>query len=588
MATTPEPRALTAALSSPAFVTRAGGGALHAADRHVDRWAPEVGAPGANRIRPLRNLGFVDRLVSPWIESAQRSESLRMFTSYASNGLAERPASNVSWVFPRPWYQDELDWMAAARHVNVQSVTAEAPAPTLLTTRGTFVAPQAQSARLALPTSLHEYVAPSLSIARPEVSAGIDAYSPLVSMAAAHAARVMTSAVAPLVAAQNRQTGALSPNLRAVLTTMLERSARTPVAPEPTRISGLAPELVTPPAPRPVDEESSSDAMQVAERYAEQRARIVELQRVARIATEREHATRAAETIQQRATETAARREEARPQVDAERARIEERIAQRLADRTRQAEVQRLHETAREAAARDARAAASAPAPVTEAAAPAPSRVAAELATAVAALPPDLASMVSSTINQRPERAAQAIAELGEALRAVELLARTSATGGSIESSRGPRLVMPAGLGGLVSTVERTTSGTGVAQPMAATLGAPTREARVPSLTWLTPGRAPAATAAPAPTSALGAAMHATPAALHHVAWSDRWLARFAGAQSQSLDVFSAGSGMEPRTLALAGAAPASIFVAPSEEAPASTTSASSAPAPRTDVVRFD
>src|SRR3954466_16407007 len=170
MSTTTEPRALSAALSSPAFVTKGAGAAMHTADRHVDRWAPEVGSGSGNRLRPLRNLGFVDRLVSPWIESAQRSASMRMFSQYISTGAAEAPASQVSWVFPRPWYQDELDWMAAARHVNVQSSVAEAPAPNMLTTRGTYVAPQAAASQLALPTSLHEYVALSLSLARPQVA----------------------------------------------------------------------------------------------------------------------------------------------------------------------------------------------------------------------------------------------------------------------------------------------------------------------------------------------------------------------------------------------------------------------------------
>src|SRR4051794_8485646 len=118
---TSEPSALTAALSSPAFVTKGAGLAMHAANRHVSRWAPEVGEPGANRLRPLRNLGFVDRLVSPWLESAQRSASMRMFSQYLNNGVGERQTNSVSWVFPRPWYQDELDWMAAARTVGQQS-----------------------------------------------------------------------------------------------------------------------------------------------------------------------------------------------------------------------------------------------------------------------------------------------------------------------------------------------------------------------------------------------------------------------------------------------------------------------------------
>src|SRR5687768_3887399 len=164
---TTEPRALTAALSSPAFVTRGGSLAMHVADRHVERWAPES---GANRMPSLRNLGFVDRLVSPWIESAQRSASLRMFSQYMTKGVGERAtaASNsVSWVFPRPWYQDELDWMAAARQVGGETMVDVSQAPTMLTTRGTYVAPMQRA--MALPSSLYEYVAPSLSVARPDV-----------------------------------------------------------------------------------------------------------------------------------------------------------------------------------------------------------------------------------------------------------------------------------------------------------------------------------------------------------------------------------------------------------------------------------
>src|SRR5690242_20362319 len=87
MANETEPRALSAALAAPAFVTRAHGVALHAANRHVERWAPEA---GANRVRSMRSLGFVDRLVAPWMETAQRSASLRLLNQYAHTGLGER------------------------------------------------------------------------------------------------------------------------------------------------------------------------------------------------------------------------------------------------------------------------------------------------------------------------------------------------------------------------------------------------------------------------------------------------------------------------------------------------------------------
>src|SRR4051812_42253996 len=123
-----EPRALSAALAAPAFVTRGVGTAMHTANRHVERWAPET---NAGRVRSLHSLGFVDRLVAPWMETAQRSASLQLLNGYASNGMAEGAQRRVSWVFPRPWFQDELDWMAAARQVNTQAAQHRV-APTLL------------------------------------------------------------------------------------------------------------------------------------------------------------------------------------------------------------------------------------------------------------------------------------------------------------------------------------------------------------------------------------------------------------------------------------------------------------------------
>ena len=606
--TTSEPRALAAALSAPAFVTRGGGLATRVANRHVERWAPEA---GASRMRPLRNLGFVDRLISPWLESAQRSPSLRMFDEYTSGGVSERATNQVSWLFPRPWYQDELDWMAAARHVGTQTAAEQASAPNMLTTRGTYVAPAHAHAQLALPTALHEYVAPSLSVARPRVEATADAYSPLVPFAATQAAHVMARAVAPLGAGNAVR---MSPGLRSVLATMLERATHAPAESAPTRTSLAAPELVTPPAPRadaagPGDTETTP-AMQIADRYAEQHAQLAELQRLARAAAERELAARvtaererqaaqAARTepategqlrelraaqeravaqrqaaLQERLGEAAMTRAAERDQAQtaerdaaaaAERARLEERIAQKLAA-ARQHEAQhRLHEQSRDAAARDARTAAAAPsaegmpARADQPAQPrAESHVAGEIAAAVAALPPELSALVTASIGERPERAAQAIAELGEALRSVELIARTTAAGGSLEPIRGPRLVMPAGLGGLVATVERTASEPAHAALPGARGGVPV-VARRPVLPLL---RAPAA-----PASALAAASSSTPAALQHVAWSDRWLARFAGAQPQALAALSASvAAPDGRLQMLASSSPANVFVAAAED----------------------
>src|SRR5262249_61477347 len=99
MANGTEPRALGAALAAPAFVTRGYSVAMHAANRHVERWAPEA---EAGRVRSMRSLGFVDRLVAPWMETPQRSASLRLFCPDARTGMSRRKASAGSWGFPRP------------------------------------------------------------------------------------------------------------------------------------------------------------------------------------------------------------------------------------------------------------------------------------------------------------------------------------------------------------------------------------------------------------------------------------------------------------------------------------------------------
>jgi hypothetical protein len=503
MAETPEPRALSAALASPAFVTRGGQLAMHVANRHVERWAPEA---GAGRVRPLRSLGFVDRLVAPWLDIAQRSASLRTVSQYVSAGSGERPASTVSWLLPRPWFQDELNWMAAARM----------PQTGMLTTRGTFVPTRAAEA--GLPAALYEYIAPSL--ARTDTAATADVYSPLVSHTAAQAAAVMSRALAPLA-----PTRALGPGMRAVLAAQLGRSAHA-VAVGPTRSSLVAPELVTPPHPQ---------ALEVADRFANQSARLAELRRAARVVAEREARTPVAMRSEPASTSDVASERAARPDW------FDERVAHGVEDR--------LHASARDAAARDAR---SPGAPKMPERAPRAeemvAKVPAEIVAALAALPAELQSVVAAGIGARPDRAAQAISELGEALRTIELIARTTAAGGTFEATRGPRLMMPAGLGGLVATLDRT------AEPVAPA------SSRVPAL----PMPAPRVRALGA-LGALGAVALAAPAALGHVAWADRWLARFAGAKSRSLDVLAASASAARRLAALASAAPGAVFVAHAE-----------------------
>jgi hypothetical protein len=594
-----EPRALGAALSAPAFVTRGQGVAMHVANRHVERWAPEA---NAGRVRSMRSLGFVDRLVAPWVETAQRSASLRLFSQYNRAGASEREAAAVSWVFPRPWYQDELDWMAAARQVKAQAAPRQA-SPTLLTTRGTYVAPP-----VAMPAALYEYVAPSLSLAasQPAPIPGIgfggealsrgEAYSPLISLAAVQAADLMSRTVAPLAMQRGpaATATAMTPGLRSVLTSILERAAAPRAELPPTRLAMSAPELVTPPSPRARElpgtggEPTAAPAFatQVAEQYAEQRTRIAELQRIAQKSAQRELAARAEAELRQRASviraPDAQRQAETQGADAAERARIEERIAQRLAER---AGAQRLHEQARAEAAAHVRTPIEPERRPEPAATPAVEhRAPAEVTAAIAGLPPELAAILAPAVTQRPDRVMQVIGQLSDTLRTVELLARSSAAGAAFEATRGPRLVMPAGLGGLVNAVDRAqviadhpallggqrplaplpqfVEPPSIQPPGPLASHRPARDARVPALPWLSAAPRPQAIA---PATALGATAMASPAALSHVAWADRWLARFAGAAPQSLDMISAAAAAAPATrmAALANAAPGAVFVAP-------------------------
>jgi hypothetical protein len=250
---------------------------------------------------------------------------------------------------------------------------------------------------------------------------------------------------------------------------------------------------------------------------------------------------------------------------------------------------QRLHESARESAARDARAAVLADSQATQVATSTPSAMPSttparalppELAHAMAALSPALASTVAASLAREPERAVQTIGELNDALRTAELIARTTASGGSFESVRGPRLMMPAGLGGLVATVEQSAPSSSSRAPRASapmtltTAMSPARapmtpgmtatsyaHVRVPTTAWSAPQPAFVGSTGSTTPVALAAAEASRPAALQHVAWADRWLARFAGARTESLDVLTASS--SPMTTSLAHAAPEAVFVAP-------------------------
>ena len=139
MATT-EPRALSAALAAPAFVTQdeRPGAARGQSSRRA------VGARGGRESRPP---AAQPRLRRPARRAVDRGRAALGVAADVQpvrlHGTPERQTNNVSWVFPRPWYQDELDWMAAARQAGTQAMVAPdaAAMPSMLTTRGTYVAP---------------------------------------------------------------------------------------------------------------------------------------------------------------------------------------------------------------------------------------------------------------------------------------------------------------------------------------------------------------------------------------------------------------------------------------------------------------
>ena len=130
----------------------------------------------------------------------------------------------------------------------------------------------------------------------------------------------------------------------------------------------------------------------------------------------------------------------------------------------------------------------------------------------------------SSRATSRSARSArsQAIGELGEALRAVELLARTAATGGTFESSRGPRArdARRARWPGRRRSIAHARDRASRASARPSAIGS-AGLAMPHAVRWHVACSHPTALAATAATQ---------PAALGHVAWADRWLARFAGA----------------------------------------------------------
>ncbi|HUH02720.1 MAG TPA: hypothetical protein VML75_12060 [Kofleriaceae bacterium] len=491
-------RAIDAALAAPApFSSRAMSMTQRSSSRVVDRWAPEDGAH--RRSRGLGSLAFADRLLTSYVQSSGGEGPELSFRTPSLAPRMFRTPPMTSWLFPVPWYQDELAWVEAARQTQLSQAgqwggdqwggdqwtspaarTASVPAAELLARSAPalaslpFVAPTLRASHaagaavpsFAGPTGIRVTTgaAPTGAPVRGVIvgqnhrrashaAAPLRAWSPLVSFRAAQAAEVMASALANTPDAEAASEG----GLRSLPSPIMELIAPRDLADagQPTRSGGSTQALPAPQSGTPQPRLATASSRSVA---AQQRI---------------------------------------------------------------------------ETALRQVAAAAAPPASVASPGPPAPpmqpTSVQALLAAAAAAPVPGIAP------------------------------------------AGGPRVAMPAGLGGFVVGTQAANV---VARPLAAAMpqatGAlPPTSARptVDGQAATMPRGAALAPRAIYASSALEAIGESRPAALDHVAWSDRWLARFAGAspiQLASLALASETAGPLSFT-ELVAAAPMPVFLSPAE-----------------------
>lgn len=485
-----EPRGIAAAMSQPVFTPKMGQSALGAADRATRRWAPE--SP-EDQPRAMRSLSFVDRMVAPWVTASQRSAGLRMFSQYNSSEMPERAITGVSWVFPRPWYQDELDWIAASR-------ANQAGHDMIFTTRGTY-AQAADRRRETMSPQMLEYVAPSFA---PSSSEAASAYSPLVSHSSYSAASVVAQsmqaiqtasamargmpvrsveaagAMAPasaMTAAMGASFGSLAPLVSSLIPD--GESSRFAMASGPSALALRAPQLVTPPSPRAESEgaaEAAAQHQQLPGEHSVQAARSEREAQVARAAAEvtaRQEQSRAMAVAFAQERERVAEQMRVQARVERERAstasveaapaapsapshtEIAAREAFRAeairieAARVERSNVSRVQSSARQQARIDAIVAERmARLEIATAASASESASSSEaVPSAAASSSPSSSSAVAAT----PPSEAQSQAMV-QALRMAELLAHAAAVGPSaMAPAAGPRMSLPSGLGGLVA-----------------------------------------------------------------------------------------------------------------------------------------
>lgn len=640
-------RAVDAALSSPSpFRPRTARRAMRASRRHIQRFAPEGAA--AKRSRPLSTLTFADKILSPYVEQANRSAGIDMFSPIEQprhqGGTRERSIEPTSWIFPRPWYNDELSWLAAARatasdagaeerysrssaigHPRANDAHRGGRRPRRRTSSAVplaFVAPSFASPRsshgqeFALQASLGDMAAPASpndgmhdapvprDTHRATRAPVRDAWSPFVSFPALQAAEVMKAAVRSSYVTE-RAKATLSDEAWALL------------------------EYVA-----PSDISTRDEEMHVSERARER------MQRAAKISKSRRRSTVAAAAAHEPSRAESAHTVSTTPfssvsslssQSDAVVApqpfistptRSSGRVSSESDERTGgtlPVTVQGKTETnispavidsERDALVIDSKQKSVLDRNVTSAAPESTSNAAETTVerlvdTATADHAPTVTSASASVPAQGPVRAMP--------LTAAELLSRAVVDGGrAIAPVAGPRLGLPVGLGGAVTglhaarslsrpiglqprrhrdvgreAIHRSRGLERFVRPMqgwadsgqSSTDGGrvetSSRVADVGALPFVShrfaPDSAPLSEGlSDRPSyshSAFRAVADHRPRSLSHVAWSDRWLARFAGASSAALSILDATTSDETEQSTLSrgilASAPAPVFIAP-------------------------
>ncbi len=554
---------------------------MRASERHIGRMVPEGDA--TQRSRSLATLGFSDRVLGPYVRHAQQSP-MRMFGSADAQAEAdtsrEREIEATSWIFPRPWYMDELDWLhstrmsasaaesSAARSARVAGMRGRGPA-------GIGLGAVARAASAA-PSLALDLVAPSFGRA-----GGMADSRQRAALAVASAAAVPIGA----------RSAAVQQPFMARPTALRAWSPLVPFA--AVQAAELMAGVLTPAA-------RSGDADDDVPWQGSEARTAPTQELVAPFVTPRElAASRPAESTARAASRSAS--QATRPE-SSQASQVPEALRNRLQNALRRLEVQRAQTRAAGQTPGQPGAAPAAARPGVSGASTRPATALADAsapaaATTGATAPAGAAAPAAIASSPAAARTTAAAAPVPARERALELMlhsALAGRTGQDMAPVTGPRLALPAGLGGLIvglraaRTVARPVASPSRATEMrpststivapgaasgAATVGVQTGAAaaelpligRAPGANEFgQPAGATARTPGMGHSSAYRAVMQTRPAALAHIAWSDRWLARFAGASTDALAALEATTSPAantPASRAFSGQAPEPVFL---------------------------